>query len=111
MKNDKFNGNYMYGEFPNVTVKSNFMEYFISDYYNGLHDINTCYFVTRIIARKVEFGLIGGGYYVSFTNRFKEPIEHYANRVYNTNSIVRLQNSKNTPEEFQLMLESFEELK
>lgn len=110
MKQDKFNGHYMYGEFPNVTVKTNFFDYFISDYYNELFCENCCYFVTRIIARKVEFGLIGMGYYVSFTNGIKEQLDHYSDRIYNTNSIIRLQPANNTPEEFQNMLETFTEV-
>lgn len=110
MKKDKFNGHYMYGTFPEVTVKTNFMEYFVSDYHNELYDNTKCYFVTRIIGRKVEFGLIGGGHYVSFTNRLKETIDHYVDRLYNTNSILRIQHAKNTPEEFSLMLETFKEI-
>lgn len=106
MIKDKFNGNYMYGKFPDVTVKSNFCEYFFSDYHDELYS-KECYFVTYILGRKVEFGLIGNGHYVSFTNRISETLQEFSDRLYNSNSYFRLQHSKNTPEEFQEMLNSF----
>lgn len=107
MNKDKFNGHYMYGVFPDVTIKTNFFEWFVDDYYDELYDPNKVFFVTRILGRKVEFGLIGNGYFVSFSNRIKETIQEYTDRLYNSNSIIRLQDAKNTPEEFKALLEEF----
>lgn len=105
-KKDKFNGWYTYGMFPNISVKSNFTEEFLDDYYDELHG-EEFYFITIVHGRKVEFGLIGRGYYVSFMNQLKETYEQFADRMFNSNCVFRLQPSKNTSEEYEEMLENF----
>ena len=104
-KNDKFNGWYCYGTFPELTVKANFIEEFMTDYYPELH-CEQCYFMSINIGRKHEYGLIGNGYYIPITCWTNvETYKELSDRLLYSNAKMSIMpNTKSTYEDFEKLV-------
>lgn len=101
---DKFNGWYCYGEFPNMTVKTNFIEEFLSDYYPELNT-NKCYFMVITKGRKSEYGIIGNGCYVPIPNCDRvENFRELSDRLLYTDTKFSIMPNNKSYEEFESLV-------